>query len=70
MVKDILKLKYVLSGNKSSLQTIINIIGHSTQSTPESQNGKGHEWDEQQNYIIYSRLSKYWNYYGVISINY
>ena len=37
MVKDILKLKYVLSGNKKGrCKHIINMIGHSTQSTPES----------------------------------
>ena len=32
---------------KSALQTIINMIWHSRQSTPESQNGKGHQSDEQ-----------------------
>ena len=46
MVKDILKLKYVL-GTKSLLLTIVNMIWHSRQSTPESQDGKGHESDEQ-----------------------
>lgn len=43
---DILKLKYVL-GRKSYSQTIINMIWHSRQSTPESLDEKGHESDEQ-----------------------
>ena len=46
MVKDILKLEYVL-GTKSSLQTMINMFWHSGQSTPEIQDGKGHESDKQ-----------------------
>ena len=50
MVKDILKLKYVL-GTKSSLKTIIIMIWHYSQSTPESQDGKGHESDEQCNLL-------------------
>ena len=48
MVKDILKLNYVLSGNKKFVANCNkHDIGHSTHYIPESQNGKGHEWDEQ-----------------------